>query len=56
MTAAGLAAFGVLPVSGPLDEAVFLVVGIPLWVFYRERLRLAWTTAAGQGLTSSSRP
>jgi hypothetical protein len=56
VTAAGLAAFGVLPVRGPLDEAVLLVVGILLWVFYRERLRLAWTTAAGQGLTSSSRP
>jgi hypothetical protein len=42
----GLAAFGVLPVPGPLDEAALLVVGVLLWAFYRERLRLAWSAAA----------
>ncbi|HET9673991.1 MAG TPA: hypothetical protein VFP31_04210 [Gaiellaceae bacterium] len=42
----GLAGFGVLPVPGPLDEVALLVVGLLLWVFYRERLRLAWSAAA----------
>jgi hypothetical protein len=42
----GLAAFGLLPIPGPLDEAVLLVVGVVLWAFYRERLRVAWSRAA----------
>jgi hypothetical protein len=42
----GLAALGVLPVLGPVDEAVLVVVGVLLWVFYRERLRRAWSAAA----------
>jgi hypothetical protein len=42
----GLAAFGVLPIPGPFDEAVLLVVGLILWTFYRDRLRDAWSEAA----------
>ena len=42
----GLAAFGVLPIPGPVDEVVLLVVGVLLWVFYRDRLRDAWSRAA----------
>ena len=42
----GLAAFGVLPVPGPFDEAVLLVVGALLWTFYRPCLREAWSRAA----------
>jgi hypothetical protein len=42
----GLAAVGVLPIPGPVDEAVLLVVGLLLWAFYRDRLREAWTRAA----------
>lgn len=42
----GLAAFGVLPVPGPFDEAVLLVVGVLLWAFYRDSLRDAWGAAA----------
>ena len=42
----GLAAFGLLPVPGPLDEAALLVVGLVLWLFYRRRLRSAWSRAA----------
>ena len=38
----GAAAFGLLPVPGPLDEAVLLAVGLVLWLFYRERLAEAW--------------
>ena len=41
-----LAAFGVLPIPGPIDEAVLLVVGALLWLFYRDRLRRAWSEPA----------
>jgi hypothetical protein len=40
-----LAAFGLLPIPGPLDEAVLLLVAFLLWLFYRERLRDAWRRA-----------
>ena len=39
----GLAAFGVLPIPGPFDEAVLLIVGVLLWIFYRQPLREAWS-------------
>ena len=42
----GLAAFGVLPIPGPVDEAVLLVVGLAMLAFYREALREAWTESA----------
>ena len=41
-----LAVIGVLPVPGPLDETVLLLVAALLWVFYRERLTEAWRRAA----------
>ena len=42
----GLAAFGVLPIPGPIDEAALLIVGALLWLFYRRSLRDAWAQAA----------
>jgi len=42
----GAAALGLLPIPGPFDEAVLLVVALFLWAFYRERLVEAW----GNGL------
>lgn len=42
----GLAAFAVLPIPGPVDEAVLLVVGGLMWAFYRDALRDAWAQAA----------
>ncbi len=42
----GLVAFGLLPVPGPFDEAVLLLAGLVLWVFYRDSLRRAWGRAA----------
>ena len=42
----GLVAFGLLPVPGPFDEAVLLLVGLVLWVFYRDSFRRAWGRAA----------
>jgi hypothetical protein len=41
-----LAAIGLLPVPGPFDEAVLVVVGGLLFGFYREPLRDAWRQAA----------
>lgn len=37
-----LAAVGLLPIPGPFDEAVLLLVALILFVFYRPRLREAW--------------
>ena len=39
------AAFGLLPMPGPFDEAVLFLVGVLLWAFYRERLAEAWQDA-----------
>jgi hypothetical protein len=39
------ALLGVLPVPGPFDEAVLLLVAIPLALFYREPLAEAWQSA-----------
>ena len=36
------AALGLLPVPGPFDEAVLLIVGPLLFIFYRQPLREAW--------------
>ncbi|HEY5693011.1 MAG TPA: hypothetical protein VIR14_00755 [Gaiellaceae bacterium] len=40
-----LAALGLMPVPGPFDEAVLLVVALILFVFYRQELRQAWSEA-----------
>ena len=37
-----LAALGLLPIPGPFDEAILLIVVIPLALFYRGPLREAW--------------
>jgi hypothetical protein len=42
----GLAALGLLPIPGPFDEAVLLLVAVPLVLFYREPLADAWKRAA----------
>jgi hypothetical protein len=41
----GLAAFGLLPIPGPIDELALLVVGVVLWLFYRRTLREAWAAS-----------
>ena len=41
-----LAALGLLPVPGPVDEAVLLLVGLLLFGFYRDPLREAWGEAS----------
>jgi hypothetical protein len=40
-----LAGLGLLPVPGPVDEIVLLVVAVPLGLFYREPLADAWRRA-----------
>ena len=40
-----LAVLGLLPVPGPFDEAVLVLVGVLLWAFYRDRMREAWRAA-----------
>ncbi len=42
----GLAAIGLAPIPGPVDEIVLLIVAAILWLGYREQLRAAWRTAA----------
>jgi hypothetical protein len=41
----GLAAVGLAPIPGPVDEVVLLVVAAILWLGYRDRLRAAWRDA-----------
>ena len=43
---------GLLPVPGPFDEAVLLLVGAILWVFYRDQLNEAWQRAEHPHLTT----
>jgi hypothetical protein len=38
-------ALGLAPVPGPFDEAVLLLVGGVLWLFYRDQLHEAWQRA-----------
>jgi hypothetical protein len=42
----GLAAVGLAPIPGPVDEVVLLGVAAVLWLGYRDRLRAAWRDAA----------
>ena len=37
-----LAALGVAPIPGPVDEVVLIVVAAILWLGYRAQLRAAW--------------
>ena len=50
----GLAAFAVLPIPGPVDELALLIVGLLLWMFYRDSLREAWSQAAAADIANPS--
>ena len=41
-----LAAVGIAPIPGPFDEIALVLAGAILFVFYRGRLRQAWTDSA----------
>jgi hypothetical protein len=40
-----VAGLALLPIPGPVDEGVLLLVGFALWAFYREPLAEAWQRA-----------
>jgi hypothetical protein len=40
-----LAAVGLAPIPGPLDEGLLLIVAVPLALFYRRPLAEAWRRA-----------
>jgi hypothetical protein len=40
------AVVGLLPIPGPIDEGVLLIVAGLLWVFYRDSFKDAWSRAA----------
>jgi hypothetical protein len=40
-----MAALGLLPIPGPIDEAILVLVAVPLALFYREPLAEAWRAA-----------
>jgi hypothetical protein len=40
-----VAALGLLPIPGPFDEAILLLVAVPLAIFYRRPMREAWAQA-----------
>jgi hypothetical protein len=40
------AALGLLPIPGPVDEVVLVLVAVPLAVFYRGPLKEAWQQAS----------
>jgi hypothetical protein len=44
-----LAAFGLLPIPGPVDEVVLLLVALALWLFYRDVLADAWRRSDEHG-------
>lgn len=50
-----LAAFGLLPIPGPVDEAVLLVVALILFLFHRRQLRDAWEQAGNAGTAEPRR-
>jgi hypothetical protein len=47
--AAGL---GLMPIPGPFDEAILLVVAVPLVAFYRGPMREAWRAASRSALSA----
>jgi hypothetical protein len=38
-------AFALMPIPGPVDEAVLVLICAVAWLFYRDRLRRAWGLA-----------
>jgi hypothetical protein len=44
-----LAALGLLPLPGPFDEALLILVAVPLALFYRRPLVEAWARAGNAG-------
>ena len=49
-----LAVFGLLPIPGPLDEGVLLIVAGLLAAYYPDRMREAWRVAANDRFAKPS--
>ncbi|HEY4428328.1 MAG TPA: hypothetical protein VGN08_09015 [Solirubrobacteraceae bacterium] len=47
-----LAGLALLPVPGPFDEALLVLVAVPLLLFYRRHMRDAWRRAATHQATA----
>jgi len=43
-----LATLGLLPIPGPFDEILLLLVAVPIALFYRRPLAEAWARAGGE--------
>ncbi len=50
-----IAAFGLLPIPGPVDEVVLLLIAPAFALFYREPMRDAWRRA-GTGAPGGRQP
>ncbi len=37
-----ISGLALLPIPGPVDEVILIIIAPILWVFYREPLREAW--------------
>jgi hypothetical protein len=51
-----LAALGVLPIPGPFDEAILILVAVPLVLFYRRPLAEAWEKAGAPRQEATQTP
>jgi hypothetical protein len=49
-----LAALGLAPIPGPFDEALLIIVAIPLALFYRGPLAEAWGCAGTPSICSDA--
>jgi hypothetical protein len=49
-----IAAIGLLPIPGPVDEAVLLLVAPIFAIFYRQPMREAWQQALASRLAGRS--
>jgi len=47
-----LVALGLLPIPGPFDEVILILVALPLVLFYRRPLVEAWRAAQPEGTTT----
>ena len=50
-----VAGLGLLPVPGPVDEAILLLIAPVFLIFYRDPLRDAWSRAADRRKHSPTR-
>ena len=51
-----LAVPGLLPIPGPLDEMILLLLAPILFVFHRQSMRDAWLEAGARGDDVAARP